>query len=135
VVLSLIVALSVVLAGCGAFVPGACGPAGTPACYQPLTAAPGSITQAEAIAAALRVAPASAAEPTVRWASITNNPFTSGPSLVWGVRLEGAFTVAPCPSGFLGLTPTPSDGPCLDRDTGLVVVLDTASGAFLGWTH
>jgi hypothetical protein len=103
------------------------------------TGPPGGLSRDEAIAAALRQAPSGAAEPSVIWASIEQDPFaapvTSGARLVWEVRLQVSFAASPCPSGFLERVPSTADPACLDSDSGLVAVLDIFSGALVGWTH
>lgn len=121
--------------GCGGSVGGA-----VPACSHIPTSPPGGISQDAAIAAARRAAPRASGDPAVIWvAAIEHYPFADqyagAPSWVWEVRLQAAFVASPCSSGFLEAFPTPSDPACLDQDSGLVAVLDYASGALLGWTH
>jgi len=104
------------------------------------TAAPGGLTQAAAIARARALAIASDGSTTVVWANVENDPFAargagSPGRLVWMVRLAGGLAASACPSGFLDRPASASDGPCLDVDGGVDVVLDFYSGAFIGWTH
>ena len=110
-----------------------------PATHGP-TAAPGGVSQAEAIALALELAIASDRAPTVVWANVETDRFAprgAGPPgrLTWIVRLAGALAASACPAGFLDRPASVSDGPCLDADKGVDVVLDFYSGAFIGWTH
>lgn len=120
---------------CGAGPAGASAACGT---HGP-TGAPGGLSRDAAVAAARRLAPSSARQPTVVWASIESDPFarsgaTSRP-LVWEVRLEGPFAASPCPSGFLDRYPSPSDPACLDSESGLIVVIDYFTGQLVGWLH
>lgn len=130
------------LAGCSLASPVACGgsvPGASPACTHGPTGAPGGLSHDAAIAAARQVAPPASADPTVVWASIERDPFAplsmSEARLVWKVRLEGSFAAGPCPSGFLDRPASSADAACLDGESGLVVVLDYFSGAFIGWDH
>jgi hypothetical protein len=120
--------------GCGGSIPGASAACAT----QGSTGAPGGLSRDAAIAAARRLAPSAATEPTLIWASIGDYPFSPASPVnrpVWMVRLEGPFAASPCPAGFLERYPSPSDGVCLDSSSGLVVVIDYFTGAFLGWLH
>ena len=103
------------------------------------TLPPGGISRDEAIAAALRLAPASAGQPTVVWAMTDSNPFaplsTADRGLVWEVRLQGSFAASPCPARFLERLPSPSDPACLDVESGLGAVIDIYTGALIGWLH
>ncbi len=125
------------VAGCAATYPS---PSQVCACATlPLTGPPGGLSHDAAIAAAKRYAPTSSADPAVIWAHVESDPFaspgTSEERLVWEVRLQGPFAASPCPSGFEEYPASPSDKACLDGDSGIVVVLDYYSGAWLGWTH
>jgi hypothetical protein len=128
-----------VLAAVAALVLAGCTLVGQDCCTHPPTGAPGGMSEDAAIAAARRLAPTSTAEPTVIWAQIEHDPFAqhgaNDARLVWEVRLQGPFAVAPCPSGFLDAPPSLGSKACVDGDSGLIVVLDYYSGAFIGWTH
>lgn len=121
--------------GCDGAVAGA-----SAACATPITTGPpGGLSRDAAIAAALRLAPSSANEPSVIRASVADDPFTwpepTNPRVVWEVRLQGSFAASPCTTGFLDKLPTLADPACLDSESGLVVVLDYFSGAFIGWIY
>ena len=140
---SFVVVLLVLLgaAGCATASPSP-SPSPTPNCAcatLPLTGPPGGLSHDAAIAAAKRYASPSSAEPAVIWAYVESDPFawpnSSNERLVWEVRLQGPFAASPCPSGFEGYAASPSDKACLDGDSGIVVVLDYYSGAWLGWSH
>ncbi len=118
------------------------------ACSHPPTAPPGAISKDAAIAAARRVTPGAGARTQVVWAQITPDPFarhdvpaggTPLPEsfrLVWTVRLQGGLTPPACPGDTLPVTPAAaSEGPCLDTEGGVNVVLDPLTGALLGWAH
>jgi hypothetical protein len=108
------------------------------ACVSLPTPAPGAISEEAAVAAAKQNAPPSVDEPSVIWAHVALNPFEPRAGevpLVWEVRLQGGLALSSCAPGFLDRYPTPSDPSCLDRDGGLVVVLDQFTGKFLGWAH
>lgn len=104
------------------------------------TAAPGGMSKDAAITHALEAIPRSAASPTVVGASIESDPFvprgdaTPGP-LTWVVRVERGVAASPCPSGWLDRPAQASDGPCLDQEGGIDVVLDFFTGDLIGWTH
>lgn len=135
--------IAAVLAACSApplVSPGDCNAAvsASAACTHGPTEAPGGLSRDAAITAARRFAPSGGADALLVWVAPESNPFAPRPSvgsLVWEVRLAGSMSAAPCPSGFLDREPTMSDPPCLDRDAGLIVVLDFFSGTFLGWLH
>jgi hypothetical protein len=136
---ALVVLVAVVsLAGCAAATPSP-SPTECACASLPLTGPPGGLSRDAAIAAAKRLAPPSSAEPTVVWAYVESDPFaspgTSDGRPVWEVRLQGLFAASPCPSGFEDYAPKPSDTACLDGDSGIIVVLDYYSGAWLGWSH
>jgi hypothetical protein len=116
-------------------------PYGTGCLAPPPTLAPGALARDQAIAAAIRLAPAGMTNPTVEWATAGQNPFAPSSSApVWLVRLDGAAAVPTCAPGYLDRAPSPSDPPCLDNHLGevpygLIVVLDPYTGALLGWSH
>ena len=104
------------------------------------TLGPGALTQEQAIAAALRQAPAGMINPSLEYATAGQNPFisTSGQP-VWLVRLDAVAGVPTCGPGYLDRAQSPSDQPCLDNQqgkepNGLVVVLDPYTGTLLGWS-
>ena len=141
----LLIVVAAVLVGCSGVPagspgsPGDCGAVGlsSPTCTHGPTEAPGGLSRDAAIAAARGYAP-SGGEASLVWAAPESNPFAPRGSiggLAWEVRLTGALAASPCASGFLDREPTNSDPPCLDRDSGLIVVLDFYSGALLGWLH
>jgi hypothetical protein len=115
----------------------------------PPTAPPGAISKDAAIAAALRVNPGAGAKTRVVWVQVASDPFvrhdipaggTPLPEsfrLVWMVRLQGdGLTSRSCPADTLPTTPAAaSEGPCLDSEGGVDVLLDPMTGALLGWTH
>ena len=110
------------------------------ACASPqLTQPPGALSEDAAKRAALALAPTAKQAPSVSWAQVDISPFPApgggSRSLVWMVRLEGSFDLVTCNDAAIWRDPTPSDPPCLDVASGLIVVLDVYSGAFLGWTH
>ncbi len=139
----LLAILAALLVGCSAVPPGSPGdcPAvafGSATCTHGPTEAPGGLSRDAAIATARGYAPPGGADASLVWAAPESNPYAPRGSLgglVWEVRLAGAIAASPCPSGFLDREPTNSDPPCLDGDSGLIVVLDYISGAFLGWLH
>ena len=138
-----ILVILLTVAGCAVAAPSPSpSPSPTPNCAcatLPLTGPPGGLSHDAAITAAERFAPPSSAEPAVIWAYVESNPFvwpkSSDEPLVWEVRLQGPFAASPCPSGFEEYAPSPSDKACLDGDSGIIVVLDYYSGAWLGWSH
>jgi hypothetical protein len=142
--LAVLVIVVAVLAACGVppvGSPGPCGPGpdlASPTCTFGPTGAPGGLSRDAAIAAARGHVPQGGGGASLVWASVESDPFAPRPSiggLVWEVRLVGPTMAPPCPSGFLDRAPTGSDPPCLDRDSGIVVVLDYVSGEFIGWIH
>lgn len=140
---SFLVALAALaVAACGASATGlgpqpSCGaaPQASLGCVPSITVAPGGLSEPAAIAAARALVPGGS-DAAVVWAHVEPNPFIrpEGP-LVWEVRLAGQIAYSPCPAGWLDHVPTPSDPACLDNDSGVIVVLDHYSGAFLGWLH
>jgi hypothetical protein len=116
-------------------------PYGTGCAAVPPTLAPGALTKDQAIAAAIRQAPAGITNPTVEWATAGQNPFAPSSSApVWLVRLDGTADIPTCAPGYLHRVPSPSDRPCLGNQLGkaphgLVVVLDPYTGALLGWSQ
>jgi hypothetical protein len=145
--LALYIFLATALAACGSGVstPSStveasyCAQAG-PVCQTPDTIGPpGGLSRDAAIAEALRYAPSASGQIKVVRAQVVNNPFmdvyaTAQPP-VWVVRLEGSFSIPPCTLEFLQRPASPSDRPCMDQASGLVVVIDYFSGKFLGWAH
>ena len=154
-------ALTLALAGCGSSsVPGSAPPTTTEtttpasqpepscACSYPPTAPSGAISKDAAIAAALRVTPGAGANTQVVWAQIASDPFArhdvpaggtpfpESSRLVWEVRLQGGLTPQACSGDTHPVTPAAaSEGPCLDAEGGVDVVLDPMTGSLLGWTH
>jgi hypothetical protein len=124
------------------------GPEPSCACSYPPTAPQGAISKDAAIGAALCLTPGSGARTRVVWAEITSDPFASdgvpaasAPSsgssrVVWEVRLQGGLTPPACPGDMRPVTSiAASEGPCLDSEGGVDVVLDALTGALQGWTH
>jgi hypothetical protein len=130
---------SLILGSCSFVGQGCDSIVGHPACTHGPTHPPGGISQDAAIAAAVGLAPAASANPTVVWASVEHDPFvprdTSAPRVVWEVRLQGSLAAAPCPSGLLDRPASSADKACVDGEGGLIVVLDYHTGAFVGWSH
>jgi hypothetical protein len=124
---------TIAIAGCGEL------GLGDQATHGP-TAAPGGLSKDAAVARALAALPRASATPAVVGASIESDPFAPrgnvppGP-LTWIVRVQGGVAASPCPSGWLDRPALLSDGPCLDGDGGVDVVLDFFTGDLIGWTH
>lgn len=136
---SVVILAVAVLGGLSLWLNSPC-PYGTGCATPPATLPAGSLTRSQAIAAALRQAPAGMSNPTVRWAVAGQNPLAkSSTTPVWLVRLTGA-GLPTCAPGYLDRLPSPSDAPCLDNHLdkepyGVVAVLDPLTGELLGWSH
>lgn len=136
------IAAAVFITGCTVVAPTigtGCGSTGA-ACSHGPTAAPGGLSQVDAVAKARALAPGISSSTSVQWAAIESDPFgphgTTPPGpLVWEVRLQGDIAESPCPAGFLAHIPTSTDPPCLDSDSGVIAVLDYFTGKLLGWLH
>jgi hypothetical protein len=125
--------LALTLAGCQAL------GLGDQATHGP-TAAPGGLTRDAAIARALAMIPRASASPTVVGASIESDPFAprgAAPPgrLTWIVRVQGGLAESVCPSDWLDRPASASDGPCVDQEGGMDVVLDFFTGELVGWIH
>jgi hypothetical protein len=60
-------------------------------------------------------------------------PRTTARGYVWVVRLIGSFGLPTCPVSRVLRPPSTQNPPCVDSESGIYVVIDYYTGAFIGF--